>query len=162
VEVGKPLGDSNDKMDDDSEGKSEIKEWAATFHAMILLGNCVVNGETFWTLQNSWSGMQIIEMSTDYLAKSGGVIVFFEKDGRQVQAKSSPLIQFCPSPIAKSGPLDHSDCEYWDELLTIDDDACLEDGSKWYKSIFSPNVCIPWKKMKIKRQGNIAFQYVIR
>ena len=74
--------------------------------------------------------MRIIEMSTDYLAKSGGVIVFFGKTGRQVRAKPSPLIQFCPSPVAESASLDRTDCEYWDELLTMGDDACLEDGTQ--------------------------------
>jgi hypothetical protein len=45
VEVGEPLGDSNDKMDDDSDD---------AFHALILIESRIVNGETFWTLQNSW------------------------------------------------------------------------------------------------------------
>eukprot|EP00978_Attheya_sp_CCMP212_P032311 scaffold125554_cov46-Attheya_sp.AAC.3 len=89
VEVGEPLiGDSNAKMDDDSDGKSEIKEGDDTFHAMILIGSHIENGVTFWTLQNSWSGgMRMIEMSTDYLAKSGGVFVFFDRGGRQLRAK---------------------------------------------------------------------------
>ena len=131
VQVGEPFGDStcNDMMDDDSKGESEIAEGDDVFHAMILLGTRVVNGETFWTVQNSWSGMRIIEMSTDYLAESGGVLVFFEKAGRYVRDKPSPLIQFCPSPIAESGPLERADCEHWDELLIMGDDACLEDGA---------------------------------
>jgi len=131
VDIDEPRGSRNDKMDDDAEGKleEEVKEEGDdVFHAMILLGTRVVNGETFWTLQNSWSGMRLIEMSTNYLAESGGVIVFFGKHGRQVRAQPSPLIQFCPSPIAESGPLDRADCEYWDESLTMGDDACLEIG----------------------------------
>jgi len=140
VEVGEPFADSNDMMDDDSKDVSEIAEGDDVYHAMILLGTRVVNGETFWTLQNSWSGMRIIEMSTDYLAESGGVLVFFEKAGRYVRDKPSPLIQFCPSPIAESGPLDRADCENWDELLIMDDDACLEDGRDTNPS--SPPTCV--------------------
>jgi hypothetical protein len=70
--------------------------------------------------------MRIIEMSTDYIAESGGVLVFFEKGTREVRAKPSTLIHFCPSPIAESGLLDRVDCEDWGEALTMGDDACLE------------------------------------
>lgn len=110
---------------DDSEAKSETNEGDSDLHAMILLGSRIVGGEIYWVFQNSWSGMRVIEMSTDYLASSGGVLVFFDS-GRTLKDEPSPLIQLCSSPVAESASLDRADCETWDEVLTMGEDACLE------------------------------------
>jgi hypothetical protein len=68
--------------DDEWEECLEVGEGDAdgtAFHAssMVLLGTRVADEEKFWVLQNSWSCMPIIDMSTRFLAKSGATLVFF-------------------------------------------------------------------------------------
>jgi hypothetical protein len=94
-------------------------------HAMILLGYRVdeKTGETYWVLQNSWTGMPLIEVSTEYFMRSAATITFLSK-GRTPKAKAHmPVsLETCPSPVAECSQLERSDCEDWSDSLLFGED----------------------------------------
>jgi hypothetical protein len=112
--------DSSCESEDSTEEDSEAGEGdGIQLHAMVLLGIHVVGDETFWVMQNSWATLQIIEMSTQYLAASGARLVFYLKKGRSPRALHQCSVQTCPSPIAESGQLERMDSESWEESLVF-------------------------------------------
>eukprot|EP00978_Attheya_sp_CCMP212_P017988 scaffold48685_cov46-Attheya_sp.AAC.5 len=66
---------------------------------MVLLGTNDVDGELFWVLHNSWASLQIIEMSTEYLAQSGAMLNFL-KNSHRPRETLPRSVEYCPSPIS--------------------------------------------------------------
>jgi len=60
--------------------------------------------------------MQIIEMSTSYLAQSGAHLAFLDTKCCHVRASPLSPIQCSPCPVAES-LLERADCESWDDVL---------------------------------------------
>eukprot|EP00797_Seminavis_robusta_P020791 Sro31_g020360.2 (362) ;mRNA; r:100899-102137 len=113
---------SEDCSDDEqSQGSDEGDD---ALHAMVMLGTRLVGGKRYWLIQNSWAdgGMQLLEMSTEYLQESGAVLNFFDEIGRHLKTKESLSVpvQLCPSPIAESSQLERSDCGNWGESLLFE------------------------------------------
>jgi hypothetical protein len=114
--------DSTDEFSDEWEEQSEDEEGDdpdGVYHAMILLGTRVVDQETFWVLQNSRPSMQIIEISTPYIARSGAAFMFYGRSGRSPRPLVNRPVQFCAAPIAESSLLERMDCESWAESLVF-------------------------------------------
>ena len=108
---------------------STIREGShETYHAMVLLGtNQEVDGPLYWVLQNSWASMQIIEMSTEYLAKCGAELTFLSKTSRHVKESSQRSTECCSAPMAESSILERMDCENWDDSLIS---SGVQDGAR--------------------------------
>ena len=105
-------------VEDWFEGPSDAEAVQAQLHALILLGVKEENGEDFWVLQNTWlNNMRIIEMSTEYLSKSGATITFADKKIYEPRKQTRKQIVCCSSPVAESALFERADCENWDDVL---------------------------------------------
>jgi hypothetical protein len=148
--IARSNNSSEDSSDESSEDSSEesrdgfiesfSNEWDDSsniregdddqFHAMVLLGTNQVDGTLYWVLQNSWASMQIIEMSTEYLAKCRASITFLSKASRYVKESSHQSAECCSAPMAESSILESMDCENWDDdwLISsgVQNGACNE------------------------------------
>jgi hypothetical protein len=92
-------------------------------HAMVLLGYRVdvKTGETYWALQNSWTSMPLIEVSTEYFIRSDATITFVS-ERRTPKVEKPESFEQCPSPVAECSLLDRSDGEDWPDSLVYGED----------------------------------------
>jgi hypothetical protein len=92
-------------------------------HAMVLLGYRVdeKTGETYWALQNSWTSMPLIEVSTEYFIQSDATITFVS-ERRTPKIEMPESFEQCPSPAAECSLLERSDCEDWPDSLVYGED----------------------------------------
>jgi len=117
------IGDSDAESDRSDEDEDDA------LHSMIIIGFREVNGDTFWLLQNSWSQMRLIEMSTQYLAMSGAQITVIDRDTRRVREKARSPILCSPARVAESHQIERADCGRWDERAIYPPDRKGEDAT---------------------------------
>jgi len=55
------------------------------------------------------------------------MLVSYPKPGRELRRVPTSPIEFCPSPVAKSGPLERADSEWWVDSLTRAEGAMAEE-----------------------------------
>lgn len=106
----------------DSTDSDELQEGERNppLHSMILLGIRQDGDEIYWFMQNSWTKMRLVEVSTSYLTASGAILMTTAKDFLELRSHTQHPVQCSPSRVAGSQGFERADCEFWESHLIGD------------------------------------------